>query len=148
MAAKMVAIVVVPTILTEMLMRGVQQDGETEEEMRLRYAGAFVKYGAGFFPFVRDIVPGVWAQFTGDHYFGTKISPLDSAAEGVVRAAKSAKDVAVGEGDEKDTKNLIMGTSFLVGAPGKLISDTVDGYRAWMNGEAGPEAILLGPPKK
>lgn len=147
-AAKMVAIVVVPTVLTEMLMNGMTKDGETEEERHRRYAGAFVKYGSGFFPFVRDIVPGMWAVLTGDKYFGTKTTPIDSAAEGIVRAAKSAQDVAKGENDEKDTKNLIMGVGYLVGAPGKLIADTVDGTRAWLNGEAGPQAIILGPPKK
>ena len=148
MAAKLVAIVVVPTVLSEMLMHGAQKDDETAEQMLTRYSGAFVKYGAGMVPFVRDIVPGIWAQFTGDHYFGTKISPLDSAAEGVVKAAKSAADVAKGEGDAKDAKNLIMGAGYLTGVPGKLISDTVMGTQAWLAGEAGPEAILFGPPKK
>lgn len=148
MAAKFIAIVAVPTVLTELLMHGYTQDDETDEERRLRFAGAFVKYGAGFFPFVRDIVPGIWAQATGDHFITPKISAIDSALEGVVKAGKSAADYVKGEADERDTKNLIMGVGYLVGAPGKLISDAIEGTRQWLNGEAGPQAILLGPPPK
>lgn len=149
-AAKFIAIVVLPTILTELLMHGNGPDGEDDEQMMMRYATAFVKYGAGFFPFVRDIVPGIWTKVVNpnDHYFGVKISPIDSAGEGFVEGMKSLKDVAMGENDEKDTKHLIMAAGYTFGLPGKLIADTVDGTRAWLSGEAGPQAIVLGPPKK
>lgn len=148
-AAKVLVIVALPTILTELLMHGWDQDGEDEEERRRRFAGAFIKYGAGFFPFVRDIVPAIWAQFNPDNrYFGVKISPLDSAYEGIVKGVASMRDVVNGEADEKDTKNLIMATGYLLGLPGKLVSDTVEGTRQWLSGEAGPQAVILGPPPK
>ena len=148
--AKFIAIVVLPTILTELLMHGNGPDGEDDDEMLMRYASAFVKYGAGFFPFVRDIVPGIWTKVVNpsDHYFGVKISPIDSAGEGIVEGIKSLKDVATGENDEKDTKHLIMAAGYTLGLPGKLVADTVDGTRAWLSGDAGPQAVVLGPPKK
>jgi len=147
--AKFIAIIAVPTILTEWLMNGVRQQGEDDKHWWMRMAGAFVRYGAGFFPLVRDVVPGVWTQLTGEgHYYGTKISPLDSAAESVVFGAKSAKNVATGHADEKDTKHLIMATGYGLGLPGKLVADTVEGTRQWLHGQAGPEAVVLGPPKK
>ena len=149
-AAKFIAIVVLPTILTELLMHGTGPDGEDDDQMMMRYATAFVKYGAGFFPFVRDIVPGVWTKVVNPngHYFGVKISPIDSAGEGIVEGVKSLKDVATGENDEKDTKHLIMAAGYTFGLPGKLVADTVDGTRAWLSGDAGPQAVVLGPPKK
>lgn len=149
-AAKFIAIMVIPVILTELLMHGAGPDGEDEEAMLMRYATAFVKYGAGFFPLVRDIVPGIWTKVVNptDHYFGVKVSPIDSAGEGIVEGMKSLKDVATGENDEKDTKHLIMAAGYTFGLPGKLVADTVDGTRAWMAGDAGPQAVVLGPPKK
>ena len=147
--AKFIAIVVVPTILTEWLMNDIRQPGENDEHWWMRMAGAFVRYGAGFFPIVRDLVPPIWTKLTGEgHYYGVKVSPLDSAASGIVEGAASAKDFATGKADEKDTKHLIMATGYGLGLPGKLVADTVDGTRAWMRGEAGPEAVVLGPPKK
>jgi len=77
-----------------------------------------------------------------------KISPIDSAGEGIVEGVKSLKDVATGENDEKDTKHLIMAAGYTFGLPGKLVADTVDGTRAWLSGDAGPQAVVLGPPKK
>lgn len=149
-AAKFIAIVVLPTILTELLMNGAGPDGEDDEQMLMRYATAFVKYGAGMFPLVRDIVPAIWTKTvdTNAHYFGAKISPIDSAADGVVEGVKSLKDVATGENDEKDTKHLIMAAGYTFGLPGKLVADMADGTRAWLSGDAGPQAVVLGPPKK
>ena len=45
-----------------------------------------------------------------------------------------------GEGDQRDTKNAIMGLSYLVGLPGKLISDMVTGTQAWLEGDASRRA--------
>jgi hypothetical protein len=146
--AAFMAIVVIPNVLSELLMRGAVMEGESEEEAKKRWAGSFVKYGAGMFPFVRDLVPGIWARLTDSKYYGTKVTPLASAAEGVVDASKAVSDYFAGTADEKDLKKLIMGVGYILGLPGKLVTDVVDGTRAWLNGEAGPQAILVGPPKK
>ena len=62
--------------------------------------------------------------------------------------ATREEDILAGEGDDKDLKNLIMGTSYTVGLPGKLIADTTLGAKAWLEGEAPPTAAVFGPPKK
>lgn len=143
-----VMIAVLPAILTEMMM-GHGGDDEDEDKLAKRYVRALAMYGAGMFPLVRDLAPYAWASFDTDTYnFGYKISPVQSAGEGVVKGVQSLGDIIAGEGDIVDTKNAIMGTSFALGLPGKLISDFVAGANAWMSGEAGPEALLFGAPRR
>lgn len=143
-----VMIAVLPAILTEMMM-GNGGDDEDEDKLAKRYARALAMYGAGMFPIVRDISSYTWSVFDKDTYnYGYKISPVQSAGEGVVKGISSLADITAGEGDIVDTKNVIMGTSFAFGLPGKLISDFVAGANAWMNGDAGPEALLLGAPRR
>ena len=143
-----VMIAVLPAILTEMMM-GNAGDDEDDDKLAKRYARALLMYGAGMFPIVRDISSYTWSVFDTDTYnFGYKISPVQSAGEGVVKGIQSIADIAAGEGDIVDTKNAIMGTSFAFGLPGKLISDFVAGANAWMSGDAGPEALLFGAPRR
>lgn len=143
-----VMIAVLPAILTEMMM-GNGGDDEDEDKLAKRYARALAMYGAGMFPIVRDISSYTWSVFDKDTYnYGYKISPVQSAGEGVVKGISSLADIVAGEGDIVDTKNVIMGTSFTLGLPGKLISDFVAGANAWMNGDAGPEALLFGAPRR
>ncbi|CAB3858059.1 hypothetical protein LMG26854_03319 [Achromobacter aegrifaciens] len=143
-----VMIAVLPAILTEMMM-GNGGDDEDEDKLAKRYARALLMYGAGMFPIVRDISSYTWSVFDTDTYnFGYKISPVQSAGEGVVKGIQSLADIVAGEGDIVDTKNAIMGTSFAFGLPGKLISDFVAGANAWMSGDAGPEALLFGAPRR
>ena len=143
-----VMIAVLPAILTEMMM-GNGGDDEDEDKLAKRYARALFMYGAGMFPVVRDLSSYTWSVFDTDTYnFGYKISPVQSAGESVVKGVRSLGDIVAGEGDIVDTKNAIMGTSFAFGLPGKLISDFVVGANAWMSGEAGPEALLFGAPRR
>lgn len=143
-----VMIAVLPAVLTEMMM-GNGGDDEDEDKLAKRYVRALAMYGAGMFPIVRDISSYTWSVFDTDTYnFGYKISPVQSAGEGVVKGIQSLGDIVAGEGDIVDTKNAIMGTSFAFGLPGKLISDFVVGANAWMSGDAGPEALLFGAPRR
>lgn len=143
-----VMIAVLPAILTEMMM-GNGGDDEDEDKLAKRYARALAMYGAGMFPIVRDISSYTWSVFDKDTYnYGYKISPVQSAGEGVVKGISSLADITAGDGDIVDTKNVIMGTSFTLGLPGKLISDFVAGANAWMSGDAGPEALLFGAPRR
>lgn len=143
-----VMIAVLPAVLTEMMM-GNGGDDEDEDKLAKRYVRALAMYGAGMFPVVRDISSYTWSVFDTDTYnFGYKISPVQSAGEGVVKGIQSLGDIVAGEGDIVDTKNAIMGTSFAFGLPGKLISDFVVGANAWMSGDAGPEALLFGAPRR
>lgn len=150
-ASDFLLVFVLPAVLTEMFFRRRRpdEDDETEEQTAKRYARAMTMYGAGMIPVVRDLASFTWATFDHDAAnYGYKISPVQSAGEGVVNAAVSIGDVAAGEGDEKDAKDIIMGAGYAFGLPGKLISDTTLGTMAWLEGRAGPEAIAFGPPRK
>jgi len=140
-------VAVIPAVLTEMAFGS--RDDNNPDAWLGRYAHALAMYGAAMFPIVRDLASFVYASFDHDvRNYGYKITPIQSAGEGVVKGAVAVKNIASGEGEDKDTKNLIMGTSFALGLPGKLISDVTMGTKAWLNDEAGPEAVVIGPPKK
>lgn len=144
-------IFVLPAVLTEMFFKRqtANEETETDEQVAKRYTRALAMYGAGMLPVVRDLASFTWATFDGDAAnYGYKISPVQSAGEGVVKAAVSIGDVVSGEGDEKDAKDIIMGTGYAFGLPGKLIADTTLGTKAWLEGRAGPEAIAVGPPRR
>jgi hypothetical protein len=141
-------IVILPAVLTKMIFKGGGDDEDPEEWLHT-YGHAIAMYGMAMIPLVRDVGSFAWASFDHDvKNYGYKITPVQSAAEGAVKGAVAARDIAVGEGDDRDLKNLIMGISFTLGLPGKLISDTTLGTKAFLEGEVGPEAVVFGPPKK
>lgn len=143
------AVVVLPAVLTELLMHGLG-DGDDPEEEAKRWAKVFIRYGAGMFPLVRDLVGGLISHYAPDstYHAGFKLSPIESAAESAIKAPGAIYDIFTGEGTDSDTRTAIMGTSVVFGLPGKLISDTVRGTNAWLAGDAGPQAVVLGPPPK
>lgn len=142
------AVVALPAVLTELLMHGLGDDDP--EEQAKRRAKVFVRYGAGMFPLVRDVVAGVMSVYAPDstYHAGFKLSPIESAVETAIKAPGAIYDIFTGEGMDSDTRTAIMGTSVVLGLPGKLISDTVRGTNAWLAGDAGPQAVVLGPPPK
>lgn len=147
--AKFVAIVVIPTVLTEVLMNG-PGGSDDEDNQAKRWAKVFGRYGAALFPVVRDFYSYAVSKFDPDakfHGASFRLSPVEAAFEGVGVGIKSGVELADGGGDIKDAKGVIMGLGFLLGLPGKLVSDTVAGTNAWLDGTAGPEAVVLGPPK-
>lgn len=146
LAGNFMAIVVLPAVLTEMFFHPAADENDDPVH---RYGHALAMYVAGFFPIARDLASGVWSAFDHDvTNYGYRITPAESMGEGVIKGAVSLKDIMSGEGDEHDTKNVIMGAGFAVGLPSKLISDTYMGTNAWLEGNAGPQAVVLGPPKK
>ena len=141
-------IVVLPAVLTAMIFKKDDPDEDPEKWLG-KYSRAIAAYGLAMVPLVRDVGTFTWAQFDSDvKNYGLKLTPVQSAFEGVGRGTKSLYDVATGEGDDKDLKSIIVGTSFAIGLPGKQISDTTMGAKAWLEGEAGPEAAVVGPPRK
>lgn len=140
------AIVVIPAILSELYFH---PSANEDEDPTTRFSRSLAMYVSGFFPIGRELSSATWSAF--DHNvanYGYKMSPIESAGEGVIKGMVSARDILEGEGDDRDTKNVIMGTSFAVGLPGKLIADTVMGTDAWLNHDAPPQSVIYGPPKK
>lgn len=147
--AQFIAIVVVSTVLTELLMHGPGDDDEPEE-MAKHWGRVFLRYGASMFPLVRDVVATGLAVYMPDGRYnaGFRLSPIESAGETAIKVPGALYDIFTGEGTDSDTRTAIMGVSVMSRMPGKLISDTVRGTNAWLSGEAGPQAVILGPPPK
>lgn len=143
------AVVALPAVLTELLMHGLGDDDDPEEQAK-RWAKVFIRYGAGMFPLLRDVVAGFMSTYAPDstYHAGFKLSPIESAAETAIKAPGAVYDIFTGAGTDSDIRTAIMGTGVMLGLPGKLISDTVRGTNAWLAGEAGPQAVVLGPPPK
>jgi hypothetical protein len=139
-------IYVIPMMLTKMLLAPPDKD---PEEWARNYTRAFAQYGMAMIPLWGSMMNSLWAALDPTaHNYGYKITPVESGVEGIIKGTKSAVDIATGEGDDKDLKNIIMGTSFAVGLPGNLVADRVLGTKAWLNDEAGPSAIIQGLPRK
>jgi hypothetical protein len=149
-AAKFLAIVAIPTILTELLMHGIDDKDRDPEYFAKHWFKIFAMYGAAMFPLIRDLAGGVASYYSPDtkHNAGVKLSPVESTAESAIKTPKSLYDIMTDHGDDTDAKNAIMGTSFVLGLPGKLISDAVMGTKAWIEGKTGPQGVVLGPPPK
>lgn len=137
---------VLPAVLTKAVFA--PPDKDPEDWMR-NYLRALVQYGTAMIPLWGSAMNSAWAQFDPSaHRYGYKITPVESGVEGIIKGVKSLGDVISGDSDDRDLKNIIMGVGFSVGLPGKLIADTTLGTKAILEGQAGPEALIQGPPKK
>ncbi len=146
--AKMLLATAVPAVLTQFLMHGSESDDSNPK----KWAKIMGLYGAQMFPLVRDAASFVAARVDPDskhHNTSFRLSPIESAAEsGLYKLPVALSDIAHNGGNDKDLRDAIMGMGFLFGLPGKLIADTTLGTKAWTEGKTGPEAAVLGPPKK
>jgi hypothetical protein len=144
-AVKYVFIVALPAIMTEFLFGWGDDD---DDEYMKRSIESVVFFQTAMVPLVRDVARPVWNQFDEDvRSFGYKMSPVESAIQMAIQTPGSIQDLWEGSGDDRDIKRVIMGAGFLTGMPGKLISDVTLGTKAYMEGEAGPQAIVVGPPR-
>lgn len=147
--ANFLLIVALPGMMYEALFgRDKPDHDESPEEFAVRYARAMFEYWSEMIPVVRDAFPFVWpSPETGHRDY--EISPLDSAGTSVFKGApKAAKRIIAGEGNRDDVRQALIGAGYATGTPGKLVGDTIVGFDAWANGEAGPEALIYTPPPK
>lgn len=133
----------IPAILTRMVFSG---NAPEDDDPLHKYGIAMLQYGLSMLPIVRDIGNYLLVKVDKElPNYGLKITPVESAGEGVVKGAMSIPDIISGEGTNKDTKDAIMGVSYAVGLPGKLIVNTTLGTKAILEGKAGPKALIYGP---
>ncbi len=147
------AVIILPAI-TGALLYGNCDDDVESNGAAAGYGKCFAResvlFAGGFVPIVRDVIAALWAQFDDDApYYGYQITPVESAPEGIVRGVGAMRDVAAGEGDMTDAKQITLGTSYALGLPG---------YQAWRSmehainvseGDADFNAwyLLMGEPK-
>lgn len=145
LAADVMMIIVMPAVLNEI---ATGQCGDEPKQWGKCVARSTALYTSGFVPIWRDVAAFGWGLLDKDvHSYGFRITPAESYFEGLARGAGSLVDIAGGEGNKTDVRNIWMGTSYLFGLPGYQVWRTVEGTRAWLGGKASPSAVLFGPPR-
>ncbi len=148
LAADFTLIVVMPAVLAE-IASGRCDKADDAAGWGKCIGRSVAMYASGFVPIWRDFASFTWSLFDKDvHNFGFRITPLESFFEGLGKGIKSTADVAAGEGDQTDAKNIILGVSYLLGLPGYQVWRTISGIEAVADDDAGMQAVLLGPPKR
>jgi hypothetical protein len=151
-AKNFMLIYVLPAVMATLIKDAIDgEDDDTPEEKVKKHSWELARYGIGMFPVLRDVAPLYIATVVDDDavpYYGYKMTPAQTFFEAPARGIGSAMDVAEGEGDDRDLRNILMGVGVAFHLPAKLIADTTLGAKAFLEGEAGPHAIVVGPPKK
>lgn len=135
MATDYLMLVSVPIAFSMLLKEGLRGD-EPEDDLPARLAKAHVSYALGMFPLVRE-VSGALEGFdyrgpAGLSFFGD--------------ASQLVKQTQQGEVDEAFLRSLNRAAGILLHYPAGQVDRTVRGMVAVAEGDAGPQAILVGPP--
>jgi hypothetical protein len=145
----LLSIVIMPAIFNDIaitLLRGDPRDDD--EDLLARAAKDAVLYQMSFLPGLRDVGTFYFRKAADMNSYGFKLSPVESAVTGVGAGATAAVKIWNDDRDAKATGDAIMGVGYLLGGPGLLAKNAVVGAGAWLDDTAGPEAMLLGPPKE
>jgi hypothetical protein len=141
-------IVAIPAILGDMALGAFRGDPDKDDEDKLtHYLKAIGLYNISFIPGGGSVGAFLYRKGLDMDSYGLKISPVEAAITGVAAGAGSAIDIWNDEGDIKDVGNEIMALSYMLGLPGSFVKNAVVGGYAYANEQAGPEALLFGPPK-
>jgi hypothetical protein len=141
-------IVAIPAILGDMALGAFRGDPDKDDEDKLtHYLKAIGLYNISFIPGGGSVGAFLYRKGLDMDSYGLKISPVEAAITGVAAGAGSAVDIWNDEGDIKDVGNEIMALSYMLGLPGSFVKNAVVGGYAYANEQAGPEALLFGPPK-
>jgi phosphopantetheine adenylyltransferase len=146
--AAYIAIVVLPALINDMAAGRCDKAMAGDEGWTRCISKAIVMNMSGFVPVLRDFVPYVWGKLdSSEPNYGLRMTPASAYFEGIGSGISSAVDVAKGKGNEKDTKAIVMGLSYLFGLPGLLMWNVTAGTEAVLNDGAPAQAVLFGPPK-
>ncbi|MCG7932116.1 MAG: hypothetical protein N0E44_18960 [Candidatus Thiodiazotropha lotti] len=119
-------LIVLPAVLSE-LVAGRGPDDDEDEAM---WAFTTVAgYPASTLVGVRDLVNGIFSPY------GYNITPVADAFESIVKSGKSIGDIATGDADETDLKNLTMTAGYVFGLPARQLWTVGDNLEAMMSGE-------------
>jgi hypothetical protein len=100
----------------------------------------------------REQVSYLMGMIVGLREIGAAVQGFDYSGPAGLRFfsefAKLAKQVEQGEADHALFRALNQTAGILFHYPAGAVQRLVDGYAAWQEGEAGPQAMLVGPPLK
>jgi hypothetical protein len=140
LAANYLLLFTLPVVWSWALKEALRGDGDDdEEEILKRLAMDQINYLLGTMVLAREIGAAV-SGFAG--YQG----PAGTRFFGEV--AKMTKQMAQGEVDMPAFKATINTAGILLHFPSGQIARTVEGFKAYIDDQAGPQAVLVGPPIK
>ena len=135
MATDYLMLVTVPVAMS-MLLKDVLRGDDDEEELPAKLAKEHVSYALGMYPLAREFGGAVngydYSGPAGLSFFGDAYRLLDQAQQGEV--------------DEAFLRALNRAAGVAFHYPAGQVDRTVRGMIAVAEGEAGPQAILVGPP--
>lgn len=135
MATDYLMLVSVPIAFSMLLKEGLRGD-EPEDELPAKLVKEHVNYALGMFPLVREIGGAI----EGFDYRGPAGLSFFGDASQLVKQAQQ------GEVDEAFLRSLNRTAGILLHYPAGQVDRTVRGMVAIAEGDAGPQAILVGPP--
>ena len=152
LAGDFMAIVVLPAVSGALLYGNCDKD--VEENGAAGYAGCFTResalFMAGFVPIFRDVFAGVWRALDDNTpYYGYQISPAQSAFDGMIMGFKGGYDIASGEGNQTDAKQVTLGVSYALGLPGYQMWRSMEHAANVIEGDSEPNPyyLLMGEPR-
>lgn len=119
-------LVVLPAVLSELVAGRGPEDDEDEAMWTFKTVAG---YPASTMVGVRDLVNGMFSPY------GYNITPVADAFESIVKSGKSIGDIATGDADETDLKNLTMTAGYVFGLPARQLWTVGDNLEAMMSGE-------------
>lgn len=138
-------IVILPSVLGALLTGACHGD-----DLAKCLAREVFLFNAGFIPIVRDLARPIWATFDSDTVnYGYKLTPAQSAVDGILKLPGALFDTAQGDFDKGTAKDLVMGIGFALGLPVYQAWRTIDHVENVMSGESefNPWYALMGEPK-
>jgi len=126
-----------PVVLGVALKEAVRGNDSEPEEWAEKLAREQLGWFLGFFMLSREL-SGVASGYNYSGPAGTRL---------VAELSKLSRQAEQGEVDEPFLKRLNNVAGILIGYPAGQVQRTVEGFTAWLDGEAPLSAIVFGPPK-
>lgn len=142
--------VALPASLVALMFPKPEGDDDEEEDTAKQMAIATARYGTAMIPVVGRFGSSLIDYYVEDSpYRAFQLSPIESAAQSVVKTPDALASVLSGEGTTQDEKNAIMGLGYTFRLPGRLMANTWTAVKDINEGGAeGQEVstILYGAP--
>ncbi len=131
-------LVALPAVLSELIV-GRGPDDEDDEDFYGWMAKEVLAYPLMSVVGIRDITNSVVRGY------GYEITPIAQGIESMVKGGEGALNVAMGEAEEKDFKNMLMASGYMFGLPSRQLWTLIDNTKALVEGDelTPPELIML-----
>lgn len=112
----------IPAVMEQLMKGNLTGDDDDDDEKQSNLIRALATYPAQTLPLFRDLTNAAWGYLDPNTpSFGYQVTPAGDVVDAMIKTLPAAVDVARGEGDKTDAKNLLMGASYALGLPGRQL---------------------------